>query len=459
MIDCFTSESHGKDIKILPIVQSDFSPWLALQDERLRTIVMHSNFTAKSNQYFLIFGQHGELEKVLFGLESLDSFLSFGVLPKVLPSGVYRIEIGEFSSLQLERAAIGWGMGSYCFDRYKNTTGSGARLNCEGYALSRINSILQAIYLARNLINIPAADLCPQQLAATAVALAQEFQAKVKVIEGEELAVEFPTVYAVGKGSEKKPLLIDLEYGNGADPRVVLVGKGVCFDSGGLQLKSSSHMMLMKKDMAGAAHALAIARLIMEAKLRINLRVIIPAVENLPSGDSLKPNDIIRSRSGITIEVGNTDAEGRLILADALSYASEWKPQLILDFATLTGAARVALGPSIAALFANGDNLADDLVSAMNREGEPVWRLPLHDAYEEYLESDMADMLNVAKSDNVGGGAILGALMLQKFVAPDIEWAHFDINAYNNCSKPGKPKGGEADCVVGVFKYLEQRFS
>jgi leucyl aminopeptidase len=217
-------------------------------------------------------------------------------------------------------------------------------------------------------------------------------------------------------------------------------------------------MLLMKKDMAGAAHALAIARMIMEARLPINLRVIIPAVENLPSGSSLKPNDIIRTRSGMTVEVGNTDAEGRLILADALSYAVEQQPELILDFATLTGAARTALGPSIVALFANNQQLADNLMENMRREAEEVWQLPLHGAYAEFLESDVADISNIAKAENIGGGAILGALMLQKFVSPTIPWAHFDIMAYNNSSKPGKPKGGEADCIVGVFNYLTEKF-
>ena len=459
MINCLVSENSGKNIPITPIVHSDFSAWLERQEERVKNMVTQSNFTAKSGKHFLIFDQSGNLAEVLLGLVSKDDFLSFGALPGVLPGGVYRANGDGFSMSQLEHAAIGWGMGDYRFSHYKDLEKREALLNCDGYPLANINSVLSAIYLVRDLINTPAEDLYPEKLAGVALNLAKEYQAKVDIIKGEELVTGFPAVYAVGKGSDRQPLVIDLSHGDSQHPKVVLVGKGVCFDSGGLQLKPSSAMLLMKKDMAGAAHALAIAHMVMEAQLPINLRVIIPAVENLPSGNSIKPNDIIRTRSGKTIEVGNTDAEGRLILADALTYAVEQKPELILDFATLTGAARTALGPSMAALFANDQRLADDLMEAMRREAEEVWQLPLYDAYADFLESDVADMLNVSKSANTGGGAILGALMLQKFVPSTCPWAHFDIAAYNNSTKPGKPKGGEADCVVGVFKYLAEKFS
>jgi len=253
-------------------------------------------------------------------------------------------------------------------------------------------------------------------------------------------------------------MLIDLSYGDLNAPKIVLVGKGVCFDSGGLQLKPSASMLLMKKDMAGAAHVLGLARMLMDAKLPVNLRVIIPAVENLISGDSLKPGDIIKTRKGITIEVANTDAEGRLILADALALASEWQPKLILDFATLTGAARVALGSDITALFANNDKLAENIITNMLEEQEAVWRMPLYQPYLEFFKSEIADFKNIATSESAGVGAVIAALFLQQFVAEGVEWVHFDINAYNASTRPGKPEGGEACCLRGIFKYIECHF-
>ena len=459
MLNCFTYESSAKVVSIVPIISAELSNWLSSQDLRVVNLVIINKFKASQGEFLLIFDNNGELEKVLLGMDSKDNFLSLGALPKKLPEGNYRLEADGFSPRQLEFMIIAWGMGSYEFTKYKRSKTYGAILVCNDRCdLKKINNILEAIYLTRDLINTPADDLYPEKLAEISLALAKEHEAKIRIVKDEELMNDFPAVYAVGKGSYRRPVLIDLEYGKMNYPRIILIGKGVCFDSGGLQLKPSSGMALMKKDMAGAAHALALGKLIMAQELPVNLRIIVPAVENLPSGHSLKPGDIIRTRSKLTVEVRNTDAEGRLILADTLTLASEWKPKLILDFATLTGAARVALGMDISAVFSNDDQLAKDIIAATISAGEAAWQLPLYQPYLEFLKTDIADLSNIAINDGVGGGAIIAALVLQQFVSPSISWAHFDINGYNITGKPGKPKGGEANCLIGVFDYLEKRF-
>lgn len=459
MQNFFVAKTSAKALPITPICQGDFTAWLKAQPARVKNLIASNRFLAEPNTFCLLTDSGGNLNKVLLGVDSRDDFFAFGILPKVLPKGSYYIDAPEYSLEQIERAALGWGMGNYHFKAYKSQKSFLARLVCQkNYNLKRLQSATRAIFFIRNLINLPASDLYPEKLAEVTANLAHEFGAELKVIKGNELARDFPAVYAVGCGSERQPLLIDLQYGDLTAPKIALVGKGVCFDSGGLQLKSSSNMLTMKKDMAGGAHVLGLACMIMKAKLPVNLRVIIPAVENLPSGGALKPGDIIKTRSGKTVEVANTDAEGRLILADALTFISEWQPKLILDFATLTGAARVALGPDINALFASHDELAENIASSLHREQETVWRLPLYQPYLESFKSEVADFKNVAMSVDAGAGAIIAALFLQQFVAKEIEWAHFDINAYNALAKPGRPAGGEACCLRGVFRYLAERF-
>ncbi len=458
MPNFFITKPSNKVIPLTPICQDDFASWKLAESVRVKNLVASNGFLAKPNTFCLLNDSDGNLERVLLGIANQDDFFAFGVLPKVLPEGCYAIDASGFSSLQLEHAAIGWGLGSYQFKRYKAIKDFSAKLFLcrESYDLDCINRIIEAIFLVRDLINTPAGDLYPEKLAEVAINLTKEFNAEIKIIKGDELATNFPAIYAVGRGSKREPMLLDIRYGDLNAPKVVLVGKGVCFDSGGLQLKSSDGMVLMKKDMAGAAHVLGLARMIMSAKLPVNLRVIMPLVENLLSGDSLKPGDIIKTRKGITIEVANTDAEGRLILSDALAYASEWQPKLIIDFATLTGAARVALGPDITALFSNNDKLAEDLIAKLREEQDPVWQMPLYQPYLELLKSEIADLRNVISSSSAGGGALTAALVLQQFIAKDIAWVHFDMNAYNAASKPGRPEGGEACCLRGVFKYIEQ---
>lgn len=460
MNSCFVSNVSGKAIPIVPIAHDDFANWITTQPCRIKNLTSSNSFLAEPNSYCLLTDHEGKLEKVLLGIAKKEDFFAFGILPKLLPEGCYEIIAPEFSLVEFEHAAIGWGMGSYQFKQYKEIKEYGAKLLCQdNNNIVKINRIISATFFVRDLINLPAGDLYPEKLAAVATDLANEFTAEIRVVKGEELITDFPAVHAVGKGSEKPPVLIDLRYGDLNAPKVVLIGKGVCFDSGGLQIKPSGSMALMKRDMAGAAHALALARMIMEAKLPINLRVIIPAVENLVSGNSLKPGDIIKTRKGITLEIMHTDAEGRLILADALALASSWQPEMILDFATLTGAARVALGPEVTALFANDQQLAQEIMVSMSKEQEAVWQLPLYQPYLEFLKSEVADFKNIATNEHAGAGAILAALLLEQFVDPKILWAHFDIEAYNAVTRPARPEGGEAVCLRGLFNYLEERFT
>ncbi len=457
MLNCFAYNTQVPTIVIVPICQTDFAKWVTMQSVRIKNLVLANDFSAEPNTFCLVIDQNGRLEKVLLGLATNDDFLAFAVLPKILPPGFYCIDAPDFSSMQLEHAAIGWGIGNYQFTRYKKSKEFTAKFLCDkNYDINKINTVVTAVFLVRDLINMPASDLYPEKLAEVAENLAKEFGAEFNKVTGDELRKSFPAVYAVGQGSEKQPLLIDLRYGDVNAPKVVLVGKGVCFDSGGLQLKTASGMLLMKKDMAGAAHALGLARMIMAAKLPMNLRVIIPAVENLASGDSLKPGDVITTRKGLSLEITNTDAEGRLILADALTLACEWEPKLILDFASLTAAARIALGSDIVALFTEDHQLAQDIIAAMTKEQEPVWRLPLYQPYLEFLKSEIADFKNSATVESPG--ATIAALVLEQFVSPEIKWAHFDMTAYNAKSKPGKPEGGEAMCLKGVFEFLRNKF-
>lgn len=457
IINSFTDNRPAdKAIAIKPIIQADFTTWLQNQNDYIKNLALVNNFTAKPNTFCLITNMNGALEQVLLGITNKDDFLAFGVLPKILPEGIYCVDALDFSANQLDHAAIGWGLGSYDFAKYKKSAEIKAKLYLsDNYDKNTIKLVIENTFLVRDLINIPACDLHPAALADIARDIAKEFSADFNLITGEDLRKNFPAIHAVGCGSTQRPLLIDMRFGDANAPKVVLVGKGVCLDSGGLQLKSSANILLMKKDMAGAAHALALARMIMSANLPINLRVIIPAVENLISGEGYKPGDVIMTRKGLSIEITNTDAEGRLILADALALACEWNPELILDFATLTGAARVALGEDIAALFTPDDQMARDLSEAMTEEGEPVWRLPLYQPYLEFFKSHMADLKNASISDSPSGGAITAALILQQFITPEVKWAHFDINAYNLRTKPGMSEGGEADCLRGVFTYLK----
>ena len=356
------------------------------------------------------------------------------------------------------RLALGWALATYAFTRYHAKPASGAALAWpEGADRGRVERLARAIFLARDLANTPAGDLGPEELAQAAVQVAEHAGACHRVIVGDELLAEnYPTIHAVGRASSRPPRLVDIVWGDTAAPKVTLVGKGVCFDTGGLDLKTASGMRLMKKDMAGAAIVLGLGQAIMDAKLPVRLRVLLPCVENSVSGNAMRPLDVVRTRKGLTVEIGNTDAEGRLILCDALAEASTEKPQLLIDMATLTGAARVALGPELAALFCNDDALASSLLDAARTEEDPMWRMPLWRPYRKMIDSKIADLNNVSESPHAG--AITAALYLQEFVDPRVPWAHLDVMAWNPQGRAGRPEGAEATALRALYAHIVQRF-
>ena len=395
---------------------------------------------------------------VVSGVANPDDLSSWCLakLAEVLPAGTYRRDGGDPGA-----AAFGWITGQYRFDRYRSDAPDDAPRILLTKAVKDIDAVLveaAATELVRDLVNTPAEDMGPADLEAVAARLVKTHRADLHVTKGDALEREFPMVHMVGRAASRShaPRIIELEWGNAKHPRVALVGKGVCFDSGGLDIKPSSGMLLMKKDMGGAAHVLALAGLVMQAGLKVRLHVLVPAVENAIAGNAFRPGDVLRSRAGISVEIGNTDAEGRLVLGDALAKAGEHQPDLILDFATLTGAARVALGPDLPALMARQDATADALIAAGLANDDPVWRLPLPNAYREWLKSDIADINN--SHTNGFAGASVAGLFLDRFVPEGTDWAHFDTFAWRPVAKPGRPKGGEALGLRAAWGMLRSRY-
>jgi leucyl aminopeptidase len=426
-------------------------------DAAARRFAETAKFEPKPGQSLLLPGQEGALSGVLFGVEAPDTanndrFLP-GRLPGLLPAGIYRFANAPHD---MRLGCLAFALGSYKFTRYRKAEPSGAQLVIpEGIDGAELSRIAEGVALARDLINTPANDLGPAELEEAARALATKHGASVRAIAGDDLAKNFPLIHAVGRASPRAPRLIDITWGDPAAPKITLVGKGVCFDTGGLDIKPSSGMLIMKKDMGGAACVLGAAHMIMDAKLKVRLRVLIPAVENAISGEAFRPLDIYRSRKGITVEIGNTDAEGRLVLADALALADEEKPELIVDMATLTGAARVALGPDLPAFFATDDALATDFARQAQAENDPVWRLPLWKPYDSMLDSKTADI------NNVGGafaGSITAALFLNRFVNGAKAWAHFDIYGWTPSARPARPEGGECQVARALYAMLRERY-
>jgi leucyl aminopeptidase len=415
-----------------------------------------AGFEPKPGHYLVLPGEGG-LGGILFGLESADDakdlFLP-GRLPQQLPSGVYRF---ANDPLDTRLAALAFAVGAYRFTRYHKSEGRDVKLDLpQSVDRENLECVVEAVTLARDLINTPANDMGPAELEDAARAVATQHNADIKAIVGDDLLKEnFPLIHAVGRAATRAPRLIDLTWGESDHPRVTLVGKGVCFDSGGLDIKPDASMLNMKKDMGGAATALALAHMVMSRKLKVRLRVLIPAVENSISGGAFRPRDIYKSRKGITVEIGNTDAEGRLILADALALADEDKPALIADFATLTGAARVALGPEVPPFFTDDDDLADKLMSHAAAENDPLWRLPLWRPYDEMLESKVADINNVGGGGQAG--AITAALFMRRFVTAK-SWVHFDVFAWTPRAKPGRPEGGECQAARALYALLAERY-
>lgn len=444
-------------IPITPISKGDIKRWLGGPGRSLRGWVKSVGYRAEPGEVSLAPGRDSKLDRVLVGIGDSNLLWAYAGLPASLPEGIYRLD----TALEREaatQAALGWALGTYDFDRYRNRTQVFAKLIWPDNAdRAAVEQTTHAVFLARDLINTPAVDMGPAELAEAALALALRHGAVVEVIEGERLLERnFPLIHAVGRASPRAPRLIDLRWGDEGAPKVTLVGKGVCFDSGGLDIKPAGPMLLMKKDMGGAATMLGLASMIMGSKLPVRLRLLIPAVENSVSGNAMRPLDVIKSRKGIAVEIGNTDAEGRLVLADALTEADSERPAVLVDCATLTGAARTALGPELPALFCNDDALAADILRHGEKQADPLWRLPLWNSYRSLLKSKVADINN--SPDTSFAGAITAALFLREFVSERAPWAHIDTYAWNAKSRPGRPEGGEGLAMRALYAVLEERF-
>ncbi|OGT38497.1 MAG: leucyl aminopeptidase [Gammaproteobacteria bacterium RIFCSPHIGHO2_12_FULL_38_14] len=449
MLNCFT-QNKSQVISILLVPMNTFTTWLPQQSQIIQTWLRSTHFKADIGSVSLVPNQSGQLATVICCVSDRDYLWDVGHLPMLLPQGEYRF---EESHPLYEQYAIAWGLGAYQFTSYKKPSRDSAKLYLSQQISPAVHTIVESIYLVRNLINIPTDDLGPTEFAKIAETLAAQYHAQFSQIIGEDLLKQnYASIYTVGRASDDSPRLLDMRWGESQHPLITLVGKGVCFDSGGLDIKPSSAMLLMKKDMGGAAHVLGLARMIMDAKLPLRLRVLIPVVENVISGNAYRPGDIIKSRKGMTIEIGNTDAEGRVILADALAEAVNETPVLLIDMATLTGAARVALGTELPAVFSNRDSIVNDLIAQGAKLNDPLWRLPLFDFYREYLNSNIADINN--NSSEPYGGAITAALFLKEFVGDQIPWLHFDMMAWNLRTRPGRPQGGEAVALRALFNYL-----
>jgi len=439
-------------VEIVPLRAQRLEAWVKRQAPSVGQWVRSAAFTAKPGSVCLVPSAEGGLAQVLVGIEEGLDRWSIAALPASLPKGNYKLA-ESVDGNDAEAACFAWAIGAYRFLRYKKREGDLARLVWPaGIDRAAIRRTVAALILARDLINTPAEDMGPPHLAEAAKAVAKAHKAKFSVIVGDDLLKKnYPAIHAVGRAAARPPRLIDLSWGN-SGPRLTLVGKGVCFDSGGLDLKPSGGMLLMKKDMGGAALMLALAQMIMEAGLKIRLRLLIPAVENAVDGNAYRPLDVIRTRKGITVEIGNTDAEGRVILCDALAEAQSDTPDLILDAATLTGAARVALGPDLPALFCNDDDIADALLRHGKAEDDPLWRMPLHKGYRSLLDSKVADINNMGSGPYAG--AITAALYLQEFIDPGMRWVHIDTMAWNTRDRPGRPEGGEALGLRALFAFV-----
>ncbi len=456
--DCLRADT-GQPARIIHLVDpKGFDAWLTAQPERVRVAVTAQKFAAKGYDYAILPGDKAEDWSVVTGVANVDSLSSWCLarLAEVLPAETYRLH-----DKRPGPATLGWLTGQYRFDRYRRDDapqGPRILLTEDVRRIEPTILLAEAVALVRDMVNTPAADMGPPHLEEAAAAIASTYGARIDVTQGDALATGYPMIHAVGRAADRSfaPRLIELTWGDPAHPRVAIVGKGVCFDSGGLDIKPSAGMRLMKKDMGGAAHALALARLVMANRLPVHLHVLVPAVENAISGNAFRPGDILSTRKGISVEIGNTDAEGRLVLGDALTKAVEAEPELILDFATLTGAARVALGPDLPALFSNDDALADALLEAGTACDDALWRLPLWSGYADMLKSDVADINNAGE----GGfaGAITAALFLRKFVPDDMTWAHFDTFAWRPAARPGRPKGGDALGLRAAFAMLQRRY-
>ncbi|CAD7697998.1 unnamed protein product [Ostreobium quekettii] len=465
-LDAYEGDASGGAIGVERVETEKFDDWRKGLPEDHKQWVSACGFKAKSGEICMMPSKEGGISKVVLGMETASDLCSYAALATGLPSGNYAIE-GAHDQADMDRVAMGWAMGTYTFERYKKPEEDKQQAKLcwpKGCDKSCVTSLVEALYLIRDMINTPAEDLGPEEIAAEAMAVAARHGAKVDVIVGEDLLTSnYPAIHTVGRASSRAPRLVDIRWSadpnKGDLPKVALVGKGVAFDTGGLDIKTAQGMKGMKKDMGGAAHVLGLAHVIMANRLPVSLRVLVPTVENSISGNAYRPSDVLQTRSGITVENGNTDAEGRLILCDAMFEAAQDEPDLMIDMATLTGAARVALGPSLPAMFSSDDGVAEAILRAGVAEDDPLWRMPLHSPYRKMLDSKVADTGSC--SEGPLGGAITAALFLQKFVKDVPRWVHIDTNASNPAghTKPGKPEGGEAQALRALWAFLRDRYA
>ena len=454
MTKAFNTNDGG--LPLYPVHSGNLDDWLQDAPGHQRKWLQASGFEAKAGELCSMPDANGELHGHVFGMQNDGWLYQLAALPAKLAPGNYRL-VCDWSPQQRLQASLGWGLACYRFDLYRKTEKQVPSLALDEDIAVRAGQLLSAQCLVRDLINTPTEDMGPLQLSDAMQAEADKLGASMSVIHGEDLLSEnFPAIHAVGRASDREPRFLIMEWGNADKPLLALCGKGVCFDTGGLNLKPASGMLTMKKDMGGAAHVLALARLIIEEQLPVHLLVLIPAVENSVAGNAYRPGDVIATRKGLSIEIGNTDAEGRVVLADALAYACEQQPDLVMDFATLTGAARIAMGTDLPPVFSNDISIANELVVAGEQEEDPLWALPLYQPYNDLIKSRIADLNNVGKTSY--GGCITAALFLEHFITEETDWVHIDTFGWNQTARPGRPVGGEALGLRASFRYLKQRY-
>lgn len=467
----FISKKRKSHIPVIIVRRKNFADWIKQQDKYIQSYAAECGFEGKTGQFMMLRDQNGETQNVVMGAgetqigyhegAQLCDFIKRRFSKDMLKTSSFSVDDSDLEAEESTRLHTGWGWAMYEFAQYKREGASEkpALILSKKVDQNRVQAFVEAVCLIRDLINTPANDLGPDELEDAATTFAKNHKLEAKIIRDKDLLKKnFPMIYAVGKGSDRRPRLIDFSWGNKKHPKVTLVGKGVCFDTGGLDIKPSSFMLTMKKDMGGAAHVLALAHLIISLNIPIRLRVLIPAVENSISGDAFRPWDILQSRKGLTVEVGDTDAEGRLILADALTYACEENPELLIDFATLTGAARVALGEDLPVLFSTNEDTADHIrkLSAKSHVSDPVWNLPLWQGYRKDMDSNIADISSTGKGK---AGAINAALFMQAFIDENVEWIHMDVFAWEGNGKAGRPRGGADTGLRAIFAFLEERYN
>jgi len=454
----FYADDHSgtrESRRIVLLQPQDLAAWLESASPQARCWVETGSFEAEAGSSLVVPDGDGNPDLVLVGYDGEAPAWALAALPGELPDGDYSLS-GGFDDRTFELLATGWALGHYRFDRYKPGQRPECRLAVPERLRARLEIFRDALFRVRDLVNTPAADMGPEELAEAASDLAGRCKAACSVVVGEQLEREFPAIHAVGRASSRAPRLIKMEWGDPSHPPLALVGKGVIFDTGGLSIKPTSGMVLMKKDMGGAAHAMGLAELVMRLKLPVHLRVYIPAVENSIAGNAYRPSDIVTARNGTTIEIGNTDAEGRVVLSDALTLAAEEGAERIIDFATLTGAARVALGQDLPPLYSRDTVQARTIQDLSFELEDPLWQMPLYKPYKQNIEPKIADLSNTGSTSQ--GGSLTAALFLDHFVPEDIDWMHLDIYAWNLGDRPGRPAGGEAQCLRTMIAWLEREY-